>query len=409
MNKSLKIRVYPNSNQLNIIEQTLGTLRYIWNIYLKYNAIQYEKYKNNEIDKKEAFVSAYTFDKIINNEFDRDQYKWIFDISSKARKDLLTTAEKSYKRFFKRKSSFPRFKSKKHNPIKSFFFIKDGIRIKDKYIWIPILRYLKYSENGYDLERLLSSPNIEITSGRLLKDNYNRYFIILYTKVKKYDCKVKYYNTDGLGIDLGIKNYATIYNGNDIFTIKHPWKANNSKLPFHQYKINNLMRVISTKVEINKEKEGKSATAYHSQNIQKLWTKIRKYRKKIHDYMDDFLKKLCNVITAKAKPMYITIENLDISELLTDSKLSTKHNDRISKSNWYKFREILTYMTNKYDIELRVADSYYPSSKKCHICGHKNNISLSDRTITCSKCSNTYDRDENAAINLYELQKYIIL
>ena len=107
MIRSIKIRIYPNKTQSQIIEQTLGTLRYLWNTYLGYNKLQYERYKNNEIDKKDAFVSAYTFDKIINNEFDRDQYKWIFDVSSKARKDLLTIAEKAYKQFFKGKASFP--------------------------------------------------------------------------------------------------------------------------------------------------------------------------------------------------------------------------------------------------------------------------------------------------------------
>lgn len=408
MIRSIKIRIYPNKTQSQIIEQTLGTLRYLWNTYLGYNKLQYERYKNNEIDKKDALVSAYTFDKIINNEFDRDQYKWIFDVSSKARKDLLTIAEKAYKQFFKRKSSFPKFKSKKSNPVKSYFFIKDGIRIKNNRLWIPVLHYLKYSENGFNLEKFLSSSSVEITSGRIVKDNYDRYFVILLTKISIPKSKPEYY-ADGLGIDLGIKNYATIYDGNEIFTIRHPWKDNNSRLSFYQDKINNLLRVISMKVEINKKKEGVPATAYHSHNIQKLWTRVRKYRKKIHDYMDDFLKKLCNVITAKTKPMYITIENLDISELLTDSKLSTKQNDRISKSNWYKFREILTYMTKTYDIELRVANKYYPSSKKCHICGHKNNISLADRTITCSNCGNKYDRDENAAINLYNLKKYIVI
>ena len=58
--------------------------------------------------------------------------------------------------------------------------------------------------------------------------------------------------------------------------------------------------------------------------------------------------------------------------------------------------------------EIRIADKYYPSSKKCHICGHKNKITLNDRTITCSGCGTTYDRDENAAINLYNLKEYSI-
>ena len=407
MTKTLKIRVYPNKEQISIIEQTLGTLRYIWNTYLEYNILQYEKYKNGLIDKKQAFVSAYEFNKIINNHFDREEYSWIFNISSKSRKDILVTAKKAYKRFFKGKSSFPRFKSKKSNPIKSFFFIKDGVRVEDNRLWIPIIHHLKYSEKGIDLKRFLSDIRVSITSGRLLKDNYGRYFVLLIAKIEKEKVEPKYH-VDGLGIDLGIKNYATVYDGNNIFTIKHPWKDGNSKPSFYQDKINALLRVISNKVEINKKNGGNTATAYHSQNIQKLWTKIRKYKRKIHDYMDNFIKVLCNILTAKTKPMYITIENLDISELLTDNKLSTKQNDRIAKSNWYKFRTILTYMAKEYSIELRIADKYYPSSKKCHVCGHKNSVTLAKRSVTCEHCGATYDRDANAAINLYNLQKYAI-
>lgn len=407
MIRTLKIRVYPNKDQISKIEQILGTLRYIWNLYLGANELQYKKYKEGEIGKKNAFISANAFDKAINHDLDKESHSWIFEISTKARKDILTLAEKAYKRFFKGKAKFPRFKSKKRNPVKSFFFIKDGIRIENNRLWIPILHYLKFSENGFDLEQYLSNPRISVTSGRLCKDNYERYFAILITEIKQ-DMSKPEYNINGLGIDLGIKKYATIYDGTDVFSIEHPWKGKNSRLSFYQDKINALQRVISTKVEINKRREGNAATAYHSQNIQKLWKRIRKYRQKIHDYMDDFIKKLCNFCTAKTKPMYITIENLDVSELLTDSKLSTKQNDRIAKSNWYKFREVLTYMTEMYEIELRVADKYYPSSKKCHVCGHKNSVTLADRTITCENCGTTYDRDENAAINLYNLKKYEI-
>ena len=207
---------------------------------------------------------------------------------------------------------------------------------------------------------------------------------------------------------MGIKNYCTLYDGDRFWNISHPWKkSSNTRLPFYQYKIDSLMRVISMKVEINKKNGGSPATIYHSRNIQKLWDRVRKYYKKIHDYMDDFIKKVCSTLMI-AKPEYITIENLDISEMLENESTTHKFHDIIQKSNWYKFRSILTYMAKSNGCEIRIANKYYPSSKKCHICGHKNKISLDDRTITCSKCGNTYNRDINAAINLYNLDTYTI-
>ena len=170
------------------------------------------------------------------------------------------------------------------------------------------------------------------------------------------------------------------------------------------------MKVISSKIEIKKKTGGIPATElYHSKSINMLWSKIRKYRRKIHDYMDDFIKKLCNTLTVKAKPLYITIEDLHVNELLTDNKLSVKQNDRIAKSNWYKFREILSKMATSNGIRIRIANKYFASSKICHNCGHKNNITLSDRTITCKHCGQTFDRDSNAAMNLYDCKNYIVL
>jgi putative transposase len=109
-----------------------------------------------------------------------------------------------------------------------------------------------------------------------------------------------------------------------------------------------------------------------------------------------------------AKPEFIAIENLDISEMLENKSTTHKFHDIIAKSNWFKFKSILINMASFNGCEIRIADKYYPSSKKCHVCGHKNDITLKDRTITCSKCGTTYDRDVNAAINLYNLKEYSI-
>ena len=187
-------------------------------------------------------------------------------------------------------------------------------------------------------------------------------------------------------------------------------EGSDSKLKKYQNHIDALMKVISSKIEIKKKTGGIPATElYHSKSIDMLWSKIRKYRRKIHDYMDDFIKKLCNTLTVKAKPLYITIEDLHVNELLTDNKLSIKQNDRIAKSNWYKFREILSKMATSNGIMIRIANKYFASSKICHNCGHKNNITLSDRTITCKYCGQTFDRDSNAAMNLYNCKNYIVL
>ena len=268
-------------------------------------------------------------------------------------------------------------------------------------VWIPILHYVEFADKGYYGKGVLNE-NINITSGRVIKDQYGRYFVSIIIDYEPDYNEIHQYKTEGLGIDLGIKSYATIYDGSfdKVFKVSHPWKGN-TNLRFYQSRIDALMRVIANKVEINKRKGGIPATIYHSHNIQKLWDKVRKYYRKIHDYMDNFIKKLCNKLVVKAKPMWIAIENLDVSEMLQNKSTNHKFHDIIQKSNWYKFREVLNAMASSNGCEIYEANKYYPSSKKCHVCGYKNDISLKDRTITCARCGETYDRDENAAMNLY--------
>ena len=400
----IKLRIYPNAEQSQIMEQTLGTLRFLYNKYLEYNGKLYQAYKDGLVDK--GFIGRMKFYKHIYPKL-KVEYPWIPECSNKcSRQGLLIEAELAYKNFFKGKSNFPKFKSKKKNPVKSYFFEKNGVRFdRPRMIWIPILRYVEFKDKGYYRKGVLNE-NLNVTSGRVVKDRYGRYYVSLI--IEDDTLHVHQYGIEGFGIDMGIKNYCTIYDGDRTWNIRHPWKkSSGTKLPFYQYKIDCLMRVISYKVEINKKNGGNPATIYHSHNIQKLWDKVRKYYKKIHDYMDDFIKKVCHTLMI-AKPEFITIENLDISDMLENESTTHKFHDIIAKSNWYKFKTVLTSMANANGCEIRIANKYFPSSKKCHACGHKNKITLNDRTITCSKCGNTYDRDENAAINLCNLDKYSI-
>lgn len=122
MLKAFKTEVYPTQVQKQKINQSIGVCRWLYNSYLAKNNELYELYKNNEIDKKDAFMSANSFDKYINNEVKTlEEYKWINSCGSKARKKAICNAEIAYKRFFKGQSKFPRFKKKKNQDVKLYF------------------------------------------------------------------------------------------------------------------------------------------------------------------------------------------------------------------------------------------------------------------------------------------------
>ena len=107
----------------------------------------------------------------------------------------------------------------------------------------------------------------------------------------------------------------------------------------------------------------------------------------------------------KTKPMWITIEDLNVSGMMKNRHLSKT----IAQQKFFEFRTKLLAKCNEYGIELRVVDRFYPSSKTCHCCGSvKSDLKLSDRTYHCNECGYTEDRDYNASLNLRDCQTYSI-
>jgi putative transposase len=129
-------------------------------------------------------------------------------------------------------------------------------------------------------------------------------------------------------------------------------------------------------------------------------------KNKQRNIRNDYINKLVYLLTAKTKPSVITIENLDVSEMIkhNGTKDATLHK-YISESSFYTFKVKLTNKCKYYGIRLREANKYFASSKICSRCGNKNkSLTLSDRVYYCNKCGLTIDRDINASINLLTLE-----
>jgi putative transposase len=111
-----------------------------------------------------------------------------------------------------------------------------------------------------------------------------------------------------------------------------------------------------------------------------------------------------SLVKANNLPAYISIEDLNVSGMMKNRHLSKA----IQKQNFYYFRTKLLEKCNKYNVEVRVIDRYYPSSKTCNVCGaYKSDLKLSDRTYVCP-CGNSIDRDLNASMNIRDCKIYKI-
>ena len=204
--------------------------------------------------------------------------------------------------------------------------------------------------------------------------------------------KISNTNNEGLGIDLGIKEFAVCSDG-----IKFKNINKTSTVKKVEKKLKREQRKLSRKYE--SLKEGRATR----QNIQKQVVKVQKLHQRLDNIRTDYINKTVFSII-KQKPSYITIEDLNVKGMMKNKHLSKA----IASQKFFEFKTKLMSKCKENNIELRVVDRFYPSSKTCSQCGEiKKGLKLLDRTYKCD-CGLTIDRDLNASINLKNAKKYKI-
>ena len=385
MYKALKIELKLTNEQKIKVCQTIGTERFIYNEYIKYNQEQYE------LGNK--FVSANDFSKYINNVYlpNNPDKKWIKDVSSKSVKQAMIYGEKAFKNFFKGLSAFPVFKKKGKNELGAYF-VKNNKTDFEFYrhkIKIPTLKFVRVKEYGY------IPKNAIIKSGTITKI-VDKYFLSLIIEIED-TIKVTNTNTKGLGIDLGIKDTAICSNGKIFKNINKTIKIKKLKKKFKREQ-----RKMSRSIEYSKSKKIKLREL---KNFNKKKLKVQKIFYRLNCIRDDYNNKIVNEIT-RTKLKYITIEDLKVSNMMKNKHLSKA----IQEQNFHSIRTKLTNKCKERNIELRIVDTFYPSSKTCSCCGSvKKDLKLNDRIYKCYNCGLEIDRDYNASINLEKAKIYKVI
>lgn len=383
MLRAYKTEINPTPEQKHKINQTIGICRYIYNFYLAHNKEIYEQEKR--------FVSGMDFSKWLNNEYlpNNPEYQWIKTVSSKAVKQAIMNGEKAFKRFFKGISKFPRLKKKKNQDVKCYFPKNSNTEwtVERHRIKIPTLGFMRLKEKGYiPTNATVKSGTVSMKAGR--------YFVSVLVEVPEIKNTSANY-TEGIGIDLGIKDLAVVSTDKTYKNINKSIKV--KKL---EKKLKREQRRLSKKYE-NKKKRGEKSATY-SANIAKQVKKIQAIHMKLTNIRKDYTNKVVNEIV-KNKPSHITIEDLNVRGMMKNRYLAKA----ISKQNFYYFRQKLEQKCKLINIELRIVNRFYPSSKTCSCCGHiKKDLKLSDRTYICLKCGLIIDRDLNASINLANAKIY---
>lgn len=346
------------------------------------NKVQEEYAKGNYLD-------GMRFSKWLNNEYlpQNPDKLWIKEVSSKAVKQSIMNGDKAFKNFFKGQAGFPRKYKKKDQKVKAYFpkNNKRDWEVERHRVKIPSLGWVRLKEYGY------IPQNTKVRSGTV-SCLAGRYYVSVLFDYKALKSQIN--NGEGIGIDLGIKNFLTLSNGTVYENINLSERIKKLDKRLHKVKGKYLR-----KLRINKE------LGISSKNLEKQKGKLQKIYHRLSNIRLDYTKQIVSDLV-KAKPNYITIENLDVKGMRKNKYIF----NHIKDMHFYKFKVLLLNKCKEFNIELRMVDRWYPSSQICSDCGFRQRkLKLSDRTFECTNCSLKIDRDLNASLNLKYATDYIIL
>ena len=379
--KSFKTEINPTEEQKVRIRKTIGTCRFIYNFYLAHNKELHESGKK--------FMSSSRFRVWLNNEYlpSHPEYSWIKEAYSKSVTQAVNNGQTAFEKFFDYKSAFPNFKKKGRSDVKMYFVRNNpkDCHCERHRLKIPSLGWVRIKEKGYIPT---TKDGYVIKSGHV-SIKADRYYVSVLIEIP--DRRTANNSSEGIGIDLGLKDFAIISNGN---TYKNINKS--AKLKKLEKKLAREQRGLSRKYE-NLKKGGST----QKKNIQKQKLKIQKLHQRIDNIRTDYINKIIAEIV-KTKPSHITIEDLNVSGMMKNRHLSKA----VASQKFYEFKTKLQAKCKENGIEQRTVDRWYPSSKTCHCCKNiKKDLKLSDRIFRCD-CGYIEDRDFNAALNLRDATTY---
>ena len=355
MQKGIKFRIYPNREQQNIINQTLGCCRLIYNKGL---AMRNEAYQNgNKIGYSQTSAMLTELKK-------QDDFVFLKVVDSIALQQSLRDLDRGFVNFFQKRARHPQFKSK-HNQHQSYRTINQGdnIRIVGKYIKLPNLGYVKVRQS-MEVDKI-NNVTIEHTPT-------GKYFAVLNVDFEPQPML----NQGGkIGIDVGIKEFYSDSNGNEI--------------PNPKYLEKSMRKLMREQHKLSRKEKGSS-----NRNKQRI--KVALVHEKITNQRNDFLQNESTKLIRENQT--ICIEDLKVKNMMRNHKLA----QHIGSVSWSKFFDMLLYKSAWYGNDIVKVPTMYPSSQTCSCCGYKNPLvkSLSVRRWECPKCHTKHDRDTNASINI---------
>lgn len=355
MLKAYKYRIYPDAEQMQFFAKCFGCVRFVYNRMLS-DRIEHYKLTGKSLNNTPAQYKS--------------EFTWLKEVDSLALANAQMNLNTAYRNFFRDKSNgFPKFKSKKNN---NFSYTtnnqKGTVYVENGYIKLPKLKSPVKIRQHRSFEGVIKSCTIsKAPSGKY------HISILVETEIQKLPA-----SDMRVGIDVGIKDFAVLSNGEAYKNPKHLRKS--------EKRLAKLQRDLSRK-------------QIGSSNRNKARIKVAKLHEKIANQRMDFLHKKSTEIIRKNQA--IVIEDLKVKNLMKNHNLAKS----IAEVSWSRFREMLDYKSRWYGRELIIAPPDYPSSQLCSDCGNRSSQTkdLACRVYICPECGLEIDRDYNASLNLLKL------
>lgn len=355
MQKGIKFRIYPNREQENIINRTLGCCRFIYNKGLAMHNDSYKSGSKIGYSQTSAMLTELK---------SKEEFAFLKEVDSIALQQSLRDLDRGFVNFYQKRAAHPAFKSK-HNHQQSYRTINQGsnIRIVGRAIKLPKLGFVKIRQ---------SMEVGKIKNVTVEHSPTGKYYAVLSVE---FEPRPMSNRGDTVGIDVGIKAFYTDSNGNIVSNPKYLEKS--------------MSRLIREQRKLSRKEKG-------SKNRNKQRVKVALIHEKITNQRNDFLQKQSTMLIRENQT--ICIEDLNIKGMIRNHKLAKS----IGSVSWYKFFTMLEYKAAWYGNKIIKVPTMYPSSQTCSCCGYKNPLvkNLTVRKWECPICHIKHDRDVNASLNI---------
>lgn len=366
MNRAYKFRIYPTYEQEIMFSKTFGCCRFIYNKML---ADKIQEYKKTGRIKRTTPAMYKT------------EYAWLKEVDSLALANVQLHLESAYKKFFREpKIGFPKFKSK-HKSRQSYTtnMVNGNIRLSESRLKLP-----KVGEVKIKVHRKIDE-SYQLKSVTISRESTGKYFASLlyeYTGCENQTVCKKAKDMKILGIDYAMDGMAVFSDG--------------SKCAYPRYFKKSEEKLAREQRRLSRCKKGSSNYHKQKRKVALCHEMIRNQRKDYHHKLS------CQIVREYD---VVTVEDLDMKAMS-----QCLHFGKSVMDNGYGiFRDMLSYKLKDQGKEMIKLDRFFPSSKKCSLCGAvKKDLKLSERIYRCT-CGSELDRDVNAAINICEEGRRILM